>query len=39
MWEIMENFAVEMLLSMAGNLPKGALAMINKKLNAFDLVE
>ena len=39
MWGMMENFAVEMLLSMAGELPEGTLALVNKKLNAFDLVE
>ena len=39
MWGMMENFAVEMMMSMAGSLPDGALAMINKKLNAFDVVE
>jgi len=32
----MENFSVEMMMSMAGNLPDGALAALNTKLNAFD---
>ena len=39
MWNMMENFAVEMMMGMAGNLPDGALAAINKKLNSFDAVK
>ena len=39
MWGMMENFAVEMMLGMAGNLPESAIKALNKKLNAFDLVE
>ncbi len=39
MWDMMENFSVEMMMGMAGNLPDGAMALINKKLNAFDIVE
>ncbi|MBQ8278331.1 MAG: beta-galactosidase [Roseburia sp.] len=39
MWNMLENFSVEMMMGMAGNLPDGAMAMINKKLNAFDVVE
>ena len=39
MWGMMENFQVEMMMTMAGSLPDSALAMINKKLNAFDVVE
>ena len=39
MWGMMENFAVEMMLGMAGNLPESAIKALNKKLNAYDLVE
>lgn len=39
MWTMLENFSVEMMMGMAGNLPDGAMALINKKLNAFDIVE
>ena len=39
MWGMLENFTVEMSMGMAGNLPEGAMALINKKLNAFDIVE
>jgi len=39
MWEMLSGMPVEMLMGMAGNLPDGAMAMINKKLNAFDIIE
>ena len=39
MWGMMENFAVELLLGMAGNLPEGAIKALNKQLNQFDVVE
>ena len=39
MWNMMENFAVEMMMGMAGNVPESAIKALNKKLNAFDLVE
>lgn len=39
MWAMLENFSIEMMMGMAGNLPDGAIALINKKLNAFDIVE
>ena len=39
MWEMISNMSVEMMMSMAGNIPEGAMAMINKKLNAFDLMK
>ena len=39
MWGMMENFAVEMMMGMAGNVPESAIKALNKKLNAFDLVE
>ena len=39
MWGMMENFAVEMMLGMAGNLPESAIKALNKKLIAFDIVE
>ena len=39
MWGMMENFAVELMLGMAGNLPESVIKSMNKKLNEFDLVE
>ena len=36
---MISNMSVEMMMGMAGNIPEGAMAMINKKLNAFDLVK
>ncbi|MBP3678628.1 MAG: beta-galactosidase [Agathobacter sp.] len=39
MWNMMENFAVEMMLGMAGNIPESAIKTINKQLNQFDVVE
>ena len=39
MWGMMENFAVEMMLGMAGNLPESAIKALNKQLNQFDAVE
>ena len=39
MWGMLENFAVEMMMGMAGNLPDGAMAALNKMLNEFDVVE
>ncbi len=39
MWEMISNMSVEMMMTMAGNVPEGAMAVINKKLNAFDLVK
>ena len=39
MWGMMENFAVEMMLGMAGNLPESAIKALNKQLNRFDVVE
>ena len=39
MWGMLENFAVEMMMGMAGNIPEAAMKALNKKLNAFDLVE
>ena len=39
MWGMMENFAVEMMLGMAGNLPESAIKALNKQLTQFDAVE
>ena len=39
MWGMMENFAVEMMMGMAGNVPESAIKALNKQLNQFDLVE
>ena len=39
MWGMMQNFNLEMLMGMMGNAPESALKAMNKKLNAFDLVE
>lgn len=39
MWGMMENFAVEMMMGMAGNLPESAIKALNKQLNQFDVVE
>lgn len=39
MWGMMENFAVEMMLSMAGQVPEAAIKALNKQLNKFDVVE
>ena len=39
MWGMMENFAVEMMMGMAGNVPESAIKALNKKLNQFDVVE
>ena len=39
MWGMMENFAVEMMMGMAGNVPESAIKALNKKLNQYDLVE
>ncbi|MBR4027058.1 MAG: beta-galactosidase [Lachnospiraceae bacterium] len=39
MWDMISNFSIEMMLGMAGNLPDGAMAALNKKLIAFDIVE
>ena len=39
MWGMMENFAVEMMMGMAGNVPESAIKSLNKKLNEFDVVE
>ena len=39
MWGMMENFAVEMMLGMAGNLPESAIKALNQQLNQFDVVE
>ena len=39
MWGMLENFAVEMLMGMAGNVPEAAMKALNKKLNEFDVVE
>ena len=39
MWEMISNMSIEMMMGMAGNIPEGAMAVINKKLNAFDLVK
>ncbi len=39
MWGMMENFAVEMMMSMAGQVPEAAIKALNKKLNEFDVVE
>ena len=39
MWGMLENFAVEMMMGMAGNIPEAAMKSLNKKLNQFDLIE
>jgi len=39
MWNMMENFAVEMMMGMAGNVPESAIKALNKKLNQFDVIE
>ncbi len=39
MWEMISNMSVEMMMTMAGNIPEGAMAVINKKLNDFDFVK
>ena len=38
MWGMMQNFNLEMMMTMMGNAPESALKAINKKLNAFDLI-
>ena len=39
MWGMLQNFNLETMMGMMGNAPESALKAINKKLNAFDLVE
>ena len=39
MWGMMQNFSLEMMMTMMGNAPESALKAMNKKLNAFDLVD
>ncbi len=39
MWAMLENFAIEMMMSMAGNVPESAIKSLNKQLNQFDVVE
>ncbi len=39
MWDMVKNFDVQTLMEMGGELPEGALALINAKLNEFDVVE
>ena len=39
MWGMMQNFNMETLMSMRGASSDSALKAINKKLNAFDLVD
>ena len=39
MWGMMENFAIEMMMGMAGNVPESAIKALNKQLNQFDLVD
>ena len=39
MWDMLENFGVEMMLQMAGNLPEGTIKALNKKLNGYDVVK
>ena len=39
MWGMMENFQVEMMMTMQGQVPESAMKALNKKLNAFDVVE
>jgi beta-galactosidase len=38
MWNMVENFTMEMLMGMGGDVPEAALKAINKQLNAFDLI-
>jgi beta-galactosidase len=38
MWNMVENFNMEMLMGMGGDVPEAALKAINKQLNAFDLI-
>lgn len=39
MWTMIENFQVEMMISMAGRVPESAIKALNKQLNQFDVVE
>ena len=39
MWNMVENFNFEMLMSMGGNVPESAKKALNKTLTAFDIVE
>ena len=39
MWGMISNFTVEGMLEMSGELPQAAVAMINAKLNEYDVVE
>ena len=39
MWGMMENFAIEMMMGMAGNVPESAIKALNKQLNQFDEVK
>jgi len=39
MWNMMENFAVEMMMGMAGNIPESAIKALNKKLNQYDVID
>ena len=38
MWGMISNFTVEGMLEMSGELPQAAIAMINAKLNEFDVM-
>ena len=39
MWGMLQNFNLETMMGMMGNVPESALKAINKQLNAFDLVD
>lgn len=40
MWGMIQNFTVESMLEMSGSdIPEAAIAMLNSKLNEFDVVE
>ena len=39
MWAMLQNFNLETMMGMSGDVPESALKALNKQLNAFDLVE
>ena len=38
MWAMMQNFNLETLMGMMGNVPESALKSLNKQLNQFDII-
>ena len=39
MWEMMQNFNLETMMTMLGSVPESAVKALNKQLNQFDLVD